>query len=213
MPLSCLLIDHDDTLMSTFELRASMTALAVQEVFGKTIDGAAFLAESHGARLEEMGGAFTKDEGRIEEFVARYRALYYSRNTEGFRMFDGIREVLEELHGAGVPIGVVTSKLGRGAEAELAAANMTHLTPIVIGAEDVTYPKPNPEPLLIALEKLGHSTTDVLMVGDTSADILAARAAGVKSGAALWGAQEVDGLLVHNPDYQFHHPKEILALF
>ena len=42
MAYRCLLIDHDDTMLSTFDLRAKITAVAIAEVFGEEVDGAAY---------------------------------------------------------------------------------------------------------------------------------------------------------------------------
>ena len=213
MRATCLLIDHDDTLMSTFELRAAMTALAVEEVFGEVIDGVAFLVQSQGAQLEEMARAFTAEEALVDKYVSTYRDHYYAKNTEGLHVFDGVQATLEALVARGVPIGVVTSKLGSGAQAEHKAAGLDHLFPVVIGAEHVTKSKPDAEPLLRALARLDHPTHGTLMVGDTTADILAAQAAGVVSVAALWGAQDKQGLLAAAPDKIAETPHELLALF
>jgi pyrophosphatase PpaX len=58
---------------------------------------------------------------------------------------------------------------------------------VTVGAEDTTRHKPNPDPLLLALERLGASADDAVYVGDSPFDIQAAKAAQVGSVAVTWG--------------------------
>jgi pyrophosphatase PpaX len=209
---SCLLIDHDDTMLSTFGLRAEVTAAAVKTVFGEDIDGTQFLSQSNGRSLQEMGATFSSDPALVDQFVKTYRAHYYEVNTTGFTIFDGIPELLSAVVNAGLALGVVTSKLGSGARAELEAAKLVQYAGTVVGAEDVTHPKPSPEPLQLALERLGKEPRSAMMVGDTSADILGAKAAGVVGVAALWGTQDREALLAAGPDHIAEHPRDVLVL-
>lgn len=213
MTLRYLLIDHDDTLMDTFDLRAQITALAVETVFGQTIDGAAFLRDSHGHSLQQTGAAFASDAAGVQRFVDTYRAEYYSRNTVGLRVYDGMEATIRTLAERGIPIAVVTSKLGRGARAELEATGLGQWLPVVVGAEDVRQPKPSAEPLLKALAQIGGEPGTTIMVGDTPADVGGARNAGTQCAAALWGTRAPEPLIDAGPDHLLHAPADLLALF
>lgn len=213
MAYRCLLIDHDDTMLSTFDLRAKITAVAIAEVFGEEVDGAALLSSNNGIRLEEMAEQYTDDESVIETYVNTYRRLYYARNTDGIEVLPGVQEVIESLTDRGVPIAVVTNKWGQGARTELAAVGLSDRLPVVVGAEHVTHGKPHPEAIYRALELLNVSAEGALMVGDTSADIGAAKAAGVSSAAAFWGTQDAADLRKTCPDHYLEGAGEILPLF
>ena len=214
MTYQCLLIDHDDTLLTTFALRAQIMQHALERVFAVQVDAAVLLRDSHGQSLEQMAAPFSRDDAESETFVHVYRELYYAENTTGgLAPFPGVARTLERLHAAHIPMAVVTSKLGRGAEAELEHCNLREYFVTVIGSEHVTHPKPHPEALQLALEKLGCDASGAVMVGDTSADILGARAAGTDSGAALWGAIETQGLREAKPTYLLNTPAALLTVF
>ena len=72
--------------------------------------------------------------------------------------------------------------------------------------------KPAAEPLLRAMKALQVEPARTLMVGDTAADILGARAAQSRSAAALWGTHDADALRVLNPDHLVDSPAQILNL-
>lgn len=212
MAYRALLIDHDDTLLSTFELRARVLALALHEVFDVEVDAPAFLAASHGRNLEQMAGMFSDDPLLIERMAQTYRRHYYALNHQGLQVYPGIAEMLAATRGLGIAIAVVTSKLGSGARGELRAAGLEQHVHTVVGAEHVTRPKPDAEPLRLALAQLGCAARDALMVGDTSADIGAAHAAGVVGAAALWGSQDRAALLAANPQHALETPGAVLAV-
>jgi phosphoglycolate phosphatase-like HAD superfamily hydrolase len=62
------------------------------------------------------------------------------------------------------------------------------------------------------MHALGAAPEDTLVVGDTAADILGARAAGVASAAALWGTRDPGALLALDADYALREPEELIAL-
>jgi len=213
MTLDCVLFDHDDTLVPTFALRARALEAAAVEVLGRRVDGEMILGALRGRRLEqksvEIAGGDAALAGRL---VKRYRALYYERNGTGLAPYPGIAEMLESLASRGTRLGVVTSKLGRGARGELERTGLLGYFSCLLGAEDVVRTKPDAEPLRRALETLGVHASAAIMVGDSAADVLGARAAGTRAGAALWGARDPAGLRDLGPDVLLAHPREVLLL-
>jgi pyrophosphatase PpaX len=82
-----------------------------------------------------------------------------------------------------------------------------------VAVDDTERPKPSPEPLLLALQKLELKPAQAVIVGDSVKDIKAGRAAGVWTGAALWGSVEVEALIDLKPDYIFRQPHELRSLW
>lgn len=83
----------------------------------------------------------------------------------------------------------------------------------VVSAEDVKKLKPDPEGLNIiarAASRLGVKKKDILFIGDTMEDVMAGRAAEVKTGAVKWGLGDWDELCSLNPDYKFEKPEDLL---
>lgn len=217
MKLDCILFDHDDTLLPTFALRARVLQQAANDVlgaqFGKTFSADTFLCAAHGRNLEQMSSELTGDDSaQAEQLVRVYRALYYEANRQGIEPYPGIADLLKTLRSRGLRIAVVTSKLASGARDELAHTGLDVFIEHLTGAEDVQQHKPCAEPLLRATTALQVEPARTLMVGDTAADMLGARAAGTFSAAALWGAHDCDALRALKPDHLLDHPGDILEL-
>ena len=86
-------------------------------------------------------------------------------------------------------------------------------TDVVIGADDTERHKPEPDPILEALRRLGAQARDAAYVGDSPFDIRAAKAAGVLAVAVGWGGIHPDErLLREEPDALVHTPEELYAL-
>lgn len=114
---------------------------------------------------------------------------------------DGVPDVLD----AGItwPQGVVSNKAGAFLRREVTHLGWGLYFGPVIGAGDAVADKPDPAPLLMALEKLGHPPgRDTWYMGDTALDMQAAKAAGLT--AVLIGSAAHDGGVEHAaPDIHF----------
>ena len=213
MDLNTVLFDHDDTLLPTFEIRARVLSEAARAVLGRELDGAAVMAASNGRNLEQMSEDVTGGDPALAlALVAAYRERYYVANRQGLIPYPGIPELLRTLRERGMRVAVVTSKLGSGAREELERTGLAPYIEQLVGAEDVDQHKPAPQPFFKVLEALGETPASSMMIGDTSADVLGAKAAGVLSVAALWGARDRQALLELEPDHAVETPAEILAL-
>ena len=83
---------------------------------------------------------------------------------------------------------------------------------IVIGAGEVTHPKPHPEPVLKALELLDAAPERTVFIGDSRHDIECGAAAGVRTAAVLWGPFDRAHLADLEPDYWLETPGDITSL-
>src|SRR5690606_28439219 len=71
----------------------------------------------------------------------------------------------------------------------------------IIGLDDVLKPKPDPEPILLALKRLDVDRDEALMVGDNYHDIVGGQNAGVRTVGVAWSAKGEDFLQKYNPDF------------
>ncbi|MDR1471383.1 MAG: HAD-IA family hydrolase [Synergistaceae bacterium] len=132
--------------------------------------------------------------GRFEEeWLEHYRASFRDVEQSGFKEFPGTRRVPSRLREAGVRTGVVSNR--RFAASALEQSGIAALFDVVVGLEDVTNPKPHPEPILTALERLGAEPGDAAYVGDTDIDMRTSVAAGVTGIGVTTGNFGADGLL------------------
>lgn len=103
------------------------------------------------------------------------------------RFFPGAEELLTALKSAGFFTGIVSTKMRSTIEAILNHRNMLDRFTLIVGGEDVTHAKPDPQGLLGAIERIGLTPTQVLFCGDTVIDAKTAQAAGTDFCAVLNG--------------------------
>lgn len=123
---------------------------------------------------------------RADELIAAYRQYNLSEHDRLTRMFPGVRETLEDLRRLGLQLAVVSSKFKLTVKKGLDLFQLTPFFQEVIGLDDCPKHKPDPGPVLAALSRLGVGPDEALMVGDSPADMLAAKAAGVRPVAVAW---------------------------
>lgn len=185
------LFDLDGTLVDTPRAIVETFAAAF-EALGESSRPEAEVRATIGLPLEQ---AFAKllgvpqDDPRVGEGVARYQEAFRTVILPRARslVFPGVEEGLADLQDHGVTLAVVTSKFHASADALLTAAGLRDRFAVLIGADDVTRPKPHPEPGLTALDLLGARPGGAVMVGDTTHDLRMAHAAGMRSVAVTYG--------------------------
>ena len=119
----------------------------------------------------------------IGDRLRRMRGLYTPLN---FRPVDGVIEMLHDLSRR-YHLAIVTTRSRQEAEAFLAQQELDGLIQVVVGREDTWRIKPHPSPVRHAADQLAAPVERCLMVGDTRADIWAARAAGARAAGVLCG--------------------------
>lgn len=120
---------------------------------------------------------------RKERFLVHYRANL-SRNSS---LFPGVAEMLGALEHAGIRWGIVTNKVSSLSEPLVADLGLMARSACLVSGDSTPKPKPAPEPLLLAAKLVGIAPRDCLYVGDDERDILAGRAAHMRTAAAGWG--------------------------
>ena len=184
MRIDTILFDFDGTVMDTNRV----IIYSWQHTF-RTLSGAerseADIVATFGEILHDTAARFFPDVP-VEESVAISRS--YHKNNFGPRIsvFPGVRELLAELKARAYTLAIVTSRLPATTAEGLEKYKLTGYFDRIVTCEDCKKFKPDPEPVRIALAKLGKKPEEALMVGDTRNDILCARGAGVKSVIVGW---------------------------
>ncbi len=114
-------------------------------------------------------------------FEEQCRALMRERMAAAVPVKSGVREMLAELKGRGIPAAVATSSRSPHAQRHLGTAGLLDLFAAVVTRNDVTNPKPHPEPYLTAAARLGLSPEACLAIEDSHAGVRAAHAAGMQT--------------------------------
>lgn len=136
-----------------------------------------------------MGVAFdvTPLDARFEALKAEFFDRYEARLLRETRPFDGITSLLDGLEAAGFAWAVVTNKSERFALPLSAGLGFTARAAAVIGGDTTPHAKPHPEPLLEACRRAGVAPAQCVYVGDDERDVVAGKAAGMRTIAVSWG--------------------------
>lgn len=125
-------------------------------------------------------------------------------------IFEGMEEVLKSLEQSAIKTGIVTSKTKQEIIDEFEPFGLCPYFTQITCADDTDKHKPDSEPMLHYLEKLGAPKEETLYIGDSIYDMKCAKAAGVNFALAFWGAKKTEGY--EAADYILRTPKEILEI-
>jgi pyrophosphatase PpaX len=147
-----------------------------------------------------------------DEMLATYRAHNDEHHDALIKEFAGVPAMLDALQRAHHRLGVVTSKREGAARRGLDRYDLARYFEVAVFHDDTERHKPDPEPLLAAASQMGVSLSDVVYVGDSVHDVVAGRAAGVRTIAALWGPFDRADLERVGPDDVAETPRDVLRL-
>jgi pyrophosphatase PpaX len=203
------LFDLDGTLIDSGPIIVASMKHAAREVLGREVEEEILTAAIGGPGLVAQMEAL--DPERVHDLVDAYRAHNEPLHEE-LEAFWEVVEVLPRLRSEGRRLGIVTAK--RRATVRLAFDRLPELEEnfeVVIGADDTERHKPDPDPLLEALRRLGASPADAAYVGDSPFDIWSAKAAHVHAVAVGWGGiHAAERLQAENPDAFVERAEELL---
>lgn len=129
------------------------------------------------------------DPGSFDQVEAyqRFMRAYAEASAEGKGLYEGAHETLSDLKARGVPLALCTNKAHDIALIAIEALGIAHYFDAVLGARDGQPKKPDPKCLELALAPLPATVAQAVMIGDSHADIGAAKAAGCPSIAMSYG--------------------------
>ena len=211
MALTTYLFDLDGTLIDSIELiiRSYQHTMRTHRGLETTPD---VWMKGLGIPLRVQFTEWSTDPAEIDAMVATYREYNLSHHDEMVRPYDGVVEAVRGLRARGVVLGLVTSKFRSGAFRGLKKVGLEEAFHVVVGADEVTHPKPHPEPVQIALSRLSRTPEEAVFIGDSRHDMECGRAAGVKTAAVLWGPFGRSDLEDLSPDYWLENPSDLAGL-
>jgi pyrophosphatase PpaX len=184
MRFPVVLFDLDGTLVDSAAAILDSFHHATETVLRRRFPDDQILAQVGGTNLDHQMALL--DPSRVDELVRVYRAHNDPQYSE-LACFEGVLDVLRQLKSQARRLGVVSAKRRPTVERVFAGAGIGDYFEVVVGSDDTTRHKPDPEPVLKALELLGAAPGDAAYVGDSPFDVAAARAAGVFAVAVGWG--------------------------
>ena len=196
------LIDSGSIILASMEhaVRTVLGREIPREQLGLTIGGQGIVAQMQAIDAEHA-----------DELLEAYKE-HNDGLHETLEAFDDLLELLPRLRAEGRRLGIVTAKRHR--TVALALDRFPVLRDdfdVVVAHEDTESHKPEPEPVLLAVERLGGTPAEAAYVGDSPFDIRAAKAAGAFAVGVAWGGIHPDErLLDEEPDAFVRTPQELL---
>jgi pyrophosphatase PpaX len=178
------LFDLDGTVVDSGAIILASMRHATREVLGSEHTDDELMQAVGGPGLEAQLGAF--DAGRVDELVRVYRE-HNEPLHDTLEACAGMEDVLVQLHEEGRRLGVVTAKRRATVELAFAKVPLAHLFETVVGGDETEKHKPDPEPLLLAAQRMSADPKETAYVGDSPFDVGAAKAAGMYAIAVTWG--------------------------
>jgi pyrophosphatase PpaX len=206
------LFDLDGTLADTVDLILRSFRHTMDAHLGEVPPDARWL-ETIGRPLRDSLRLFARSSKEASLMAETYVTFQRACHDDLVSHYREVPELLAGLAAADIPLAVVTSKRREMALRTLDRCGLGAYFEHVVCADEVERGKPDPEPVYLAVTRLGvPAGPDVLFVGDSVFDMRAGRAAGVSTGAALWGPIDREVLAVENPDHWLGGPLEVLDL-
>ena len=178
--VKAILWDNDGVLVDTEHLYYRATQRVLESV-GITLTEEMFidlfLVQAVGAwHLAEASGISQDDVSRLRE---QRNSLYLSYLQAGNTAIVGVEQVLKRLHGT-YRMGIVTSAHREHFDAIHATTGLTKYFDFVLASEDYTQYKPDPEPYLLAIQRMGFGANECIAVEDSQRGLRSAVGAGLR---------------------------------
>ncbi|RUM28563.1 MAG: phosphoglycolate phosphatase [Aquifex sp.] len=205
--MEAILFDLDGTLIDSAEdiglaLRKTLKEIGLEEYYPRNIRN--YIGGGVKALLERTLGDKFK-----EEYVELFRKFYLENPVVYTRPYEGIPEILSDLKNKGYRLAVVSNKLEELSREILKRIGLIDYFDFIAGGDTFPEKKPSSVPILKTLEIMGVEPSSSLIVGDTEADIVAGKEAGIKTALAKWGYVKLNSV---KPDFILNLPRDLVKI-
>lgn len=179
------LLDFDGTIMDTNRLILNSWQYTYRKLTGKEGDEKTILSTFGEILYDSMEKFFPEQK---DEAVATYREYQKYNFEEEIELFPGMKEAIEEMKKKGYLTALVTSRLARTTMLGVKKFGLGELLDTIVTEEDTEGHKPLPDPAQKAMERLGVSPSECIMIGDSKYDLMCAHNAGMEFILVSWSA-------------------------
>jgi HAD superfamily hydrolase (TIGR01509 family) len=211
--ITTVLFDLDGTLIDSQRDIACTFQAALRRLVDGSVPNEAAIARHIGKPLAQMlhDLGYSLDAAQVDAFLTTYRRLYVDQGSRYTQPYPGVTTTLGTL--SSLTFGVVTTKDQRQAEHVLQQLRLAPFLRHIQGSVAGLRLKPAPDTVFAALRALRCTPQQALMVGDTTADILAGKAAGTATCAVTYGYGRREDLLQCHPDYVIDTFHDLVTVF
>ena len=193
---SLIIFDWDGTLMDSVGLIVDAMRYAAEK-HGLTVTDEATKSIIGIALVDAFPILFPNDSNKYDELLATY-SEYYVKHCDNDKLFDGIKELIQDLHAQGKTLAIATGKKRKGLQRVLPNSGVQAFFTLTKTADE-TAGKPNPLMLEQILVETGTRIEDAVFIGDSIHDIRMANAIQMDSIAVSYGCEKADVLAKEQP--------------
>lgn len=204
-----LVFDFDGTLIDSNYLIDLTIRETSKKILGKEIDQEKINKVWGKVLTEQM---MDLDPERVDELSEFYSDYYRKHRDEFTTIFDGIKEMLDELINLDCKLAIVTNKGTGGLEHGLEMFQINDYFKMALSKSDVDKKKPHPEGLFRVMNFLGAKPEEVLFIGDSIHDIECGQNAGVDTVLVSWTVIDLEALLKLKPTYVIDTPNDLVQI-
>ena len=209
-----IIFDFDGTIGDTRQ-NIIITMQRTMKMVGLPVKSDQECASTIGLTLENSFKTMYPDVGA--EMAARcvdaYREIFMESVEELIpSLFPGVSETLAQLHDMGIEMSIASSRQSQSLLLFLENMGVLKYFPYVLGSDNVTKHKPDPEPVLKTLRELNYAPSDVMVVGDMPVDVAMAHGADVRAIAVTFGNATREELIEAEADYIIDDFTKILEI-
>lgn len=208
MSFDAILFDLDGTLIQTPEIIINAFVNAIKDFYPEVILSKDEQTNVLGQTLDKAFINYAKDSEELVKMIDKYR-YYTSSDLNQITGYKYLDIVLKSLKEKGYLLGIVTSKTNYVVYDNIKDLDIEKYFDCIITHNDTSIHKPNPEPILLALEKLNVESMRTIYIGDHENDIIAGRNALVQTGLMAY-SYRLEEALLESPNFVFKDLKEIL---
>jgi phosphoglycolate phosphatase len=215
VPVSGIIFDLDGTLLDTVEDLAGSMNMVLEDWGHPTHTTQDYLRMiGHGATnlVARALPSHDQSEERIAEALILFRQDYQERWRENTKPYPGIADLLTEVSDLGLPMAVLSNKPHKETVRIVQEMLADWEFSAVIGQREEVPRKPDPTSALEIAAAMNLSPGQILLVGDTEADIETARRAGMPSVGVSWGFRPLQELIDAGADQTITSPGQLLSL-
>ncbi|WP_419876051.1 pyrophosphatase PpaX [Candidatus Pristimantibacillus sp. PTI5] len=205
--IKTMLFDLDGTILDTNELIIRSFIESLQGVAPEGF-GREHIIPSMGEPLTDQMKRFSGLED-VTDLVAAYREVNLRLHDNYVKSFDYVNKVIARLHGQGIQIGIVTTKMRLTTERGLKYVGLFDYVDAIVTIDDVVNPKPHAEPVSKAIGLLGADPVTTMMVGDSVVDIESAIAAGAIAVGVAWSLKGEQRLMEAGAHHVIHDMRDL----
>jgi len=203
------LFDADGTLFDTADLVCNCFQYVAQKYTSISLARQAILSgyglPLKGQLIKQLGDDLDIDEV-LEDFISYQMQIL----EDNIRPFPGVLRTLKTLKQAGKKLAIVTSRKRYSMNRILEITDTAQYFDTLVNPEDTTLHKPNAEPALLAISRLGSDKANTVFIGDSQYDILSGNAAGIDTVIVGWSHMDPDTLPVQ-PTWKIDHMENLVS--